>query len=99
MSPYAFLGSRVGGAEAAALRVRLTAWHDAMVAHERGLKAGRAADACDDECPHVEARELWSEALVTLGPRASELTFLKSRAIDPSPREVTAATSAVSHGG
>ena len=81
MSPYAFLGSHVGRAEAAELRVRLTAWHDAMVAHERRLKAGRAADACDDECPHVEARALWSEALATLGPRASELTFLRSRAL------------------
>jgi hypothetical protein len=96
MSPYAFLGSRVGGAEAAELRVRLTAWHDAMVAHERRLKAGRAAYACDDECPHAEARALWSEALATLGPRASELTFLRSRAIDPpSPRQVAAATAAV----
>jgi hypothetical protein len=96
MSPYAFLGSRVGRAEAAELRVRLTAWHDAMVAHERRLEAARAADACDDECPHVEARALWSEALATLGPRASELTFLRSRAIDePSPREVVPATTVV----
>ena len=85
MSPYAFLGSRGGSDEAAELRVRLTAWHDAMVAHERRLKAGRATDACDDECPHVEARALWSEALATLGPRASELTFLRSPAIDRSP--------------
>jgi hypothetical protein len=86
MSPYAFLGSRVGTAEAAALRVRLTAWHDAMVAHERRIRAGRTTDACDDECPHVEARALWSEALATLGPRASELTFLRSHATEePSP--------------
>ena len=85
MSPYAFLGSHVGSTEAAELRVRLTAWHDAMVAHERRIMAGHAADACDDECPHVQARALWSEALATLGPRASELTFLKSRAIDRSP--------------
>jgi len=89
MSPYAFLGSPGGTAEAAALRVRLTAWHDAMVAHERRLRAGRATDACDDECPHVEAGALWREALATLGPRASELTFLRSRATgEPPPREV-----------
>ena len=98
MSPYAFLGSSVGTAEAASLCVRLTAWHDAMVAHERRLRTGRATDACDDECPHAEARILWSEALATLGPRASELTFLRSRAIDgsPSPQELVAAMTIVS---
>jgi hypothetical protein len=80
MSPYASLGSSDGTAEAASLSVRLTAWHDAMVAHERRLRADRTIDACDDECPHVEARALWTEALATLGPRASELTFLRSRA-------------------
>ena len=81
MSPYAILGSSVGTAEAAALCVRLTTWHDAMVAHERRLRTGRPTDACDDECPHDEARALWTEALVTLGSRASELTFLRSRAV------------------
>jgi hypothetical protein len=80
MSPYAILGSRVGTAEAASLCVRLTAWHDAMVAHERRLRISRTIDACDDECPHVEARALWTEALATLGPVASELGFLRSRA-------------------
>ena len=98
MSPYAMLGSSVGTAEAASLCVRLTAWHDAMVAHERRLRTGRTTDACDDECPHVEARALWTEALATLGSRASELTFLRSRANDvsPSPQEVVAATAIVS---
>jgi hypothetical protein len=98
MSPYAILGSSVGTAEAAALCVRLTAWHDAMVAHERRLRAGRTADACDDECPHDEARTLWTEALATLGPRASELTFLRSRAdgVSPSPQEGVAAATIVS---
>ena len=98
MSPYAFLGSSVGTAEAASLCVRLTAWHDAMVAHERRLRTGRTTDACDDECPHAEARTLWTEALATLGPRASELTFLRSRAIDgsPSPQELVSAMTRVS---
>ena len=97
MSPYAILGSSVGTAEAASLCVRLTAWHDAMVAHERRLRTGRTADACEDECPHVEARTLWTEALVMLGPRASELTFLRSRAIgvSPSRQEVVKATTVV----
>ena len=98
MSPYAFLGSSVGTSEAAALCVRLTAWHDAMVAHERRLRTGRTTDACDDECPHDEARTLWAEALVTLGSRAGELTFLRSRAFDgsPSPQELMAAMTIVS---
>jgi hypothetical protein len=80
MSPYAILGSSVGTVEAASLCVRLAEWHDAMVAHERRLRTGRASDACDDECPHIEARALWTEALETLGRRAGELTFLRSRA-------------------
>ena len=98
MSPYAILGSSVGTAEAASLCVRLTAWHDAMVAHERRLRTGRATDACDDECPHIEARVLWTEALATLGPRASELTFLRSRAngVAPSPPEGVTARRVVS---
>ena len=98
MSPYVTLGSSVGTAEAAALCVRLTAWHDAMVAHERRLRTGRTADTCDDECPHDEARTLWAEALVTLGPRAGELTFLRSRAngVTPSRQEVVASATVVS---
>ena len=98
MSPYAILGSSVGTAEAAALCVRLTAWHDAMVAHERRLRAGRIADVCDDECPHVEARTLWTAALLTLGPRACELTFLRSRAngVSPSRQEVISPATVVS---
>ena len=97
MSPYVMLGSSVGTAEAAALCVRLTAWHDAMVAHERRLRTGRTTDACDDECPHDEARTLWAEALVTLGSRAGELTFLRSRANggSPSRQEVVTATTIV----
>ena len=98
MSPYAFLGSSVGTAAAAALCVRVTAWHDAMVAHERRLRAARTIDACDDECPHIEARALWSEALTTLGARASELTFLRSCANGSSlsPQNVAAAAAVVS---
>jgi hypothetical protein len=85
MSPYTFLGSIVGTSEAASLSARLTAWHDAMVAHERRLGTAWPTDDCDEECPHVEARSLWSEALALLGSRASELTFLRSRAAADSP--------------
>jgi hypothetical protein len=81
MNPYAMLSSGIGTPEAASLSARLAAWHDAMVAHERRLRSGRTSDACDDECPHVEARTLWTEALETFGPRAAELVFLRSRAL------------------
>jgi hypothetical protein len=84
MNPYVMLGSGIGTSEAASLSARLAAWHDAMVAHERRLRTGRTADTCDEECPHVEARMLWAEALATFGARASELTFLRSRAISAS---------------
>ena len=86
MNPYVMLGSGIGTSEAASLSARLAAWHDAMVAHERRLRTGRTADTCDEDCPHVEARTLWAEALATFGPRASELTFLRSRAIG-APRQ------------
>jgi hypothetical protein len=82
MNPYAIVVSGIGGAEATSLRARLMAWHDSMVAHERRLRAGETADACDDECPHVEARPLWAEASAMLGSRAGELAFLRSRALD-----------------
>jgi hypothetical protein len=84
MNPYVMLGSGIGTSEAASLSARLAAWHDAMVAHERRLRTGRSAETCDDECPHVEARTLWAQALATFGTRASELTFLRSRAIGAS---------------
>lgn len=80
MNPYLMLGSGSATNEATSLSGRLSAWHDAMVAHERRLRTGRTSDVCDDECPHAEAGALWSEALATFGPRAHELTFLRSRA-------------------
>ena len=80
MNPYLTLSSRVATGEATSLSSRLEAWHDAMVAHERRLRSKRTNDACDDECPHVEARTLWAEARQLFGPRADELAFLRSRA-------------------
>ena len=80
MNPYRILGSGIGTDEAAALGARLASWHDAMVAHERRLRAGPASDRCENECPHAEAPVLWSEAVDTFGMRAHELTFLRSRA-------------------
>jgi hypothetical protein len=80
MNPYVVLGSGIGTSEAASLSARLATWHDAMVAHERALRARRQGVACADECPHVEARTLWAEAVATYGKRAQELAFLRSRA-------------------
>jgi hypothetical protein len=80
MNPYTILSSGFGTHEAAALSARLSAWHDTMVAHERRLRAGTTSDACDEECPHAEARRLWAEALATFGARAQKLSFLRSRA-------------------
>jgi hypothetical protein len=78
MNPYAIVS--LGTAEAASLRARLMAWHDAMVAHERRLRLGRTTDVCDEDCPHVEADTLWAEVSAVLGSRAAELAFLRSRA-------------------
>ena len=84
MNPYAIVGSGIGTPEAASLRARLMAWHDAMVAHERRLRSAQTTDVCDDECPHVDARALWAETTALLGARANELTFLRSRALGTS---------------
>ena len=89
MNLYATFGSGTGTNEAAVLSARLTAWHDAMVAHERRLRTDPTAGHCDDECPHAEAGMLWLEAVETFGRRAHELTFLRSRANGaPDRREV-----------
>ena len=81
MNPYVIDRLGTDTAEAASLRARLVAWHDAMVTHERRLRQDPAAIICSDECPHVVATTLWSEVSAMLGPRASELTFLRSRAL------------------
>jgi hypothetical protein len=80
MNPYAIGSLGTDSVDAASLRARLVAWHDAMVTHERRLRSDPTADGCGDECPHVEAAVLWTEASAMLGPRASELAFLRSRA-------------------
>lgn len=85
MNPYVVIGSSVGTVEALTLSERLAAWHDSMVAHERRLRTRAAADACHEECPHAEARSLWSDAVAIFGARASELAFLRSRAHGKQP--------------
>lgn len=81
MNVYRRLGYTNGTPEALHLAQRLAAWHDAMVTHER-----RAGSRCDDECPHVDARVLWREALERFGTPAHELRFLARRAADAAPR-------------
>ena len=83
MNLYTMVRSGNGTPEAAALSARLAAWHDAMVAHERKIRAGHA-EVCDEECPHADARTLWVEAVDVFGNRAQELTFLRSRATNAS---------------
>jgi hypothetical protein len=99
MNPYLLIGSARGTAEAASLSQRLAAWHDAMVAHERRVRAGRVGDECDDDCAHGQARALWSEALATFGDRAHELSFLRSRAIGAIPPSEDIAVSANAEAG
>jgi hypothetical protein len=81
MNLYSMIGSAIATTDAATLSARLAAWHDAMVAHERKIRAAGGAYGCDDECPHAEAPALWHEAVETFGARATELTFLRSRAL------------------
>lgn len=85
MNPYVMLGIGIGTSEAASLSGRLAAWHDAMVAHERRLRHGRADVECGDECPHADAPSLWAEAVEAFGARAQELAFLRSRAASATP--------------
>lgn len=92
MNPYEMLGSGSGTPEAAAVRARLSAWHDAMVAHERRLRAANSSERCDDECPHAEARLLWREAVAAFGPVARDLVFLRSRATSRTRRPTSGAS-------
>jgi hypothetical protein len=81
MSMYRLIEAADGQRVPSDLAERLAAWHDAMVTHERGGRAGRSAVQCDEECPHGEARELWAEAVTVLGDSAHDLAFLRSRAL------------------
>jgi hypothetical protein len=75
MNLYMSIATRIGSPEAQALAARVAAWHDAMVAHDR-RRAGRFGE-CDDECPHEEARLLWTEAVSIFGDSAPACEFLR----------------------
>lgn len=81
MNFYTAVAVRVNSPAALELSQRLTAWHDAMVAHERHI-AGQTSAGCDEDCPHAEAAALWNEALTTYGQHAHELTFLRARSLE-----------------
>ena len=76
MNVYKSIGYAVGTPEALALAARLSAWHDAMVAHQRPADTARVT-RCDDECPHAEARSLWREAADVFGRHAEQMGFLR----------------------
>ena len=76
MNVYKSIGHAVGTPEALALAARLSAWHDAMVAHQRPADTGRVT-RCDDDCPHAEARSLWREAVDLFGGYAEQMGFLR----------------------
>jgi hypothetical protein len=86
MKLYTSIGFQVGSPEATTLADRLAVWHDAMVAHERRLRAGVPPAECHEDCPHEEARVLWREAVATFAERANELPFLRSRATNDERR-------------
>jgi hypothetical protein len=77
---YRLLAGRIGTADAIELAQDLAAWHDTMVLHERAQTALGAQCSSADDCPHTEARDLWSRARKTFGPDAERLTFLRTSA-------------------
>jgi hypothetical protein len=76
MNVYKSIGYAAGTPEALSLAARLSAWHDAMVAHQRPADTARVT-RCDDDCPHAEARSLWREAMDIFGGYAEQMTFLR----------------------
>jgi hypothetical protein len=79
MNVYRSIGYAVGTPEALALAARLSAWHDAMVAHERPADTARVS-RCGDDCPHADARLLWREAVEIFGDTAEQMKFLRRHA-------------------
>jgi hypothetical protein len=80
MNVYRSIGYAVGTPEALALAARLSAWHDAMVAHQRPADTARIT-RCDADCPHAEAKSLWHEAVSILGDGANQLGFLRRHGV------------------
>ncbi len=79
---YRLLASRVGTPDALNFAHDVADWHDAMVRHQRSQAAQGARCAGVEDCPHQEARDLWSRARAVFGAAADELTFLRASARD-----------------
>ena len=75
-NPYGLIGATLGVPGTEPLLRRIAEWHDAMVEHERAARYER----CDNDCPHAQARQLWTEASARFGREALHLSFLRSRA-------------------
>jgi hypothetical protein len=79
---YRVIGDAIATAEARELAEQLVAWHDAMVKHLRAVTLRGAA--CDDGCPHEQARLFWPQALELFGDDAVKLSFLRTHGSVPS---------------
>lgn len=80
---YRKLAHTTGTADAADLARKLIIWHDAMVRHSRATSApGTTTRSCAEveDCPHVEACDLWRRAQQVFGAESESLTFLAASA-------------------
>jgi hypothetical protein len=81
---YRLLASRVGTPDALDFAHDVADWHDAMVRHQRSQAALGASCAGVEDCPHLEALDLWRRARAVFGSAADELRFLRASARDQS---------------
>lgn len=77
---YRLLANRVGTSDADELAHDLRQWHDVMVRHERLLAVTGGVCAAADDCPHIDAADLWRRARQVFGDDADTLTFLRTSA-------------------
>jgi len=78
---YRVIGDAIATTDARELAEQLVAWHDAMVKHLRVVTLRGVA--CDDGCPHEQARLLWPQALEIFGEEAGRLSFLRTHGSVP----------------
>jgi hypothetical protein len=84
---YRLLANRIGTGDADELGHDLRQWHDAMVRHERSLAVTGQRCPGVDECPHVDATELWKRARKIFGEHAETLTYLRASAEGAASRD------------
>lgn len=76
MNMYQALGDAAATFDGRDLAARLVSWHDSMVMHLRAISFRGVA--CDEGCPHEQARLLWAEAMDVFGRKAKRLAFLRT---------------------